>query len=94
MMKMKKTILKINKPFWAIVRSEDIKRYYAGKVNIQTSLIECDTATELNEILGNGSVVSCENLGDYLFKVLAVSHTNLNQIEDSEREEKEQAGVE
>jgi hypothetical protein len=89
---MKKTILKIKLPFWAIVKSGDINGYHTGTAKIETSLIECETATELNEILGDGSVTSGESMGDYMFKVLAVSHTNLNQLEDAEREEKE-AGV-
>ena len=91
---MNETILKINKPYWAIVRSGDINGYHTGTANIQTSLIECETATELNEILGNGSVESGESMGDYMFKVLALSHKNLNELEDAEKEDAEREKAE
>jgi len=73
----------------SIVKSGDINGYHTGTANIETALIECETATELNEILGNGSVESGESMGDYMFNVLATSHKNLNQLEAYEKEAEE-----
>lgn len=83
----KQTTLNIEKPFWAIIRCGDPNGYHTGKAYMKTTLIETDTATELNNILADGSVESGESMGDFVFKVLALSHKNLNEIEDCEKEE-------
>jgi len=87
---MKETKINTTK-FWAIVKHGDIR----GST-METVLIETDTATELNEILGEGSVNAGESMGEYLFKVLALSHnlTIINEIEEYETMEKENAELE
>ena len=82
---MKETKLKIRKPFWALIRCGDPEGYDTGKAYIETIFIQTDTATELNNLLGEGSLRSGESMGDYVFKVLAISNENLNELENYER---------
>ena len=91
---MEETILNFKKPFWAIVHSGDPKGYHTGTAHTQTALYECDTATELEDFLASGSVESGESMGDYIFKIIAQSHTNLNQISEFEKQEAEEQEAE
>ena len=82
-----KTEIKINKRFWAIVRSGDVNGYHTGVKSMETALYEFDTATELYNFLCDGSVESGESMGDYLFNVLTQSPENriLNQLVEDEK---------
>lgn len=84
--------LEITKPFWAVVRTGDPKGYHTGSAGMETILIQADTATELSDVLGEGSVESGESMGDFVFNVKALSHSwdILNQIIESEEFDKAQ----
>lgn len=66
------TDIKISKPFWAIVECTDFNGYHTGKPYQVVTLIEFDTATELDEAIGAGSVEAGESMGAYVFEVLAM----------------------
>ena len=87
---MKSTELKMSKEFWAIVRYGDAQGYHTGVASMRTTLIETDTATELDTIIANGTVGAGESMGDYVFDVIALSHTwdIFNQIVNYEKVEK------
>jgi len=93
---MKKTNFEIESQFWVIARHGDPKGYHTGTKHMETSLFEFDSATELNEFLGDKSVESGESMGDYVFRELGCSHTNfnLNQLEDYEKQEKDNEELE
>jgi len=90
---MSKTQLRLNmeKEFWCIVESGDVKGYHTGKADVQINLFQFDTASEMMDFLGDGSVESGESMGDYIFRQLAISHKweILNQIIESEKQEQE-----
>jgi hypothetical protein len=88
----KTTEIKITKQFWAIIRTGDPRGYYTGTPHLKTVLIETDTATELSEIIADGSVESGESGGDFVFHILAISQEKriLYLIVESEKQEAEQ----
>lgn len=79
--------IKINKPFWAIVKHGEPEGFDSGKSWVEITLIQCDTASELNDSLADGSVHAGESMGAYFFEVLALSHKNLNQLQYLEEQE-------
>ena len=87
---MKQTKLEMEKPYWCIVKSGDVKGYYTGKADVQVNLFEFDTVTEMQDFLGDGSVEAGESMGDYMFKQLAISHSwqELNAFVEEEKEVK------
>jgi hypothetical protein len=87
----KKTNLEIEKKFWVIARHGEPNGYHTGHLYIDITLFEFDSATELNEFLGDKSVESGESMGDYIFNVLAVSHSEktLDELAEFEKQELE-----
>jgi len=86
-----KTNINIQKEFWVIARHGNPKRYQRGTPKMDISLFEFDSVTEMNEFLGDKSCESGESMGDYVFKELAHSHSQLilNELEEDEKREAE-----
>jgi hypothetical protein len=87
----KQTEIEIEKQFWVIARNGEPNGYHTGNIYWDITLFEFDTATEINKFLADKSVESGESMGDYVFNVLARSHSEktLDELAEFEKEEAE-----
>ena len=71
--------------------SGDPKGYHTGIKNMETAIYEFESAKDMEEFMCDGSVESGESMGDYVFNVVAMSHSNytFNQIVEHEQKEEE-----
>jgi hypothetical protein len=86
------TPINITKSYWAIIHHASFTGGFNGKKFNEFFVVECDSATELDNLLGEGSVDSGESMGDYTFEVLSlynsweVHHQNVGYEAEAKEE--------